>query len=125
MGLSSEFHLLHRKIHASCGDLMQQRLPEMGPRLVNERNIGDAPPTQRVAKACDELKAAGTAADNDDVMHLFCLQTANLSVRSAWGGTQYQGDLHGFAIARCVEINQRAGCHHGNGLRKIARTRQG
>src|SRR6516162_4175185 len=31
MGLSPEFHLLHGKIHASCRDLMQQRLPEVGP----------------------------------------------------------------------------------------------
>ena len=68
MGLSPEFHLLHRKIHASCRDLMQQRLPEVGSRLVNQRNIGDAAPTERVAKACDQLKASGTTTDDDDAM---------------------------------------------------------
>src|SRR5215471_6038853 len=69
MGLSPEFDLLHRKIHTSCGDLMQQRLPEVGPRLVNQRNIGNPAPTQRVAKPCDQLQASGTAADDNDTMH--------------------------------------------------------
>src|SRR5262245_29118231 len=68
MGLRPEFHLLDRKIHASCRDLMQQRLPEVGPRFVNQRNIGDPAPAQRVAKPRDQLEASGTAADDDDAM---------------------------------------------------------
>ena len=69
MGLSPEVHLLHRKIHASCGDLMQPRLPEVGPRLVNQCNIDDAALTQRVAKPCDQLQTSSAAADDDDTMH--------------------------------------------------------
>jgi hypothetical protein len=68
MGLSQEFHLLHCKIHASCRDLMQQRLPDVGQRLVNQRNIGDATPAERVAKPCDQLKASSATADNDDAV---------------------------------------------------------
>ena len=68
MGLSREVHFMHRKIHASCRDLMQQRLPQVGPRLINQRNIGDAAPTERVAKPGDQLKASGTTADDDDTM---------------------------------------------------------
>src|SRR5262249_48810306 len=68
MGLSPEFRLLHLKFHASCCDLMQQRFPEMGRRLVDERHVGDVAPTERVAKACDQLQASGTAADDDDAM---------------------------------------------------------
>src|SRR6516165_1195634 len=69
MGLSPEFHLLRRKIHASCGDLVQQRLPEVGPRLVNQCNIDDAALTQRVAKPCDQLQTSSAAADDNDPMY--------------------------------------------------------
>jgi hypothetical protein len=68
MGLSPEFRLLHLKFHASRRDLMQQRFPEVGPRFVDRRYNGDAAPTERVAKACDEFQASSTAADDDDVM---------------------------------------------------------
>jgi hypothetical protein len=52
MGLSPEFSLLHR-FRASRRDIMQQRLPEVGRRLVDQRYISDAAPTERVTKACD------------------------------------------------------------------------
>jgi hypothetical protein len=38
------------------------------PRSVEHRPPFDAAPTERVAKACDQLKASGTAADNDGAM---------------------------------------------------------
>src|SRR5215475_500959 len=68
MGLSPEFRFLHLKFHASRRDVMQQRLPEVGARLVDQRHMSNATPTERVAKACNELKASGTAANDDDAM---------------------------------------------------------
>src|SRR5262249_44567826 len=68
MGLRPEFHLLDRKIHASCRDLMQQWFPQVGPRFVDQRNVGDPAPAQRVAKPRAQLEASGTAADDDDAM---------------------------------------------------------
>src|SRR5215471_7516389 len=90
MGLSPEFRLLHLKFHASRRDVMQQRFPEVSPRLVDQRHISDAAPTERVAKACDQLKATGTAADDDDAMrgavaacHINYHLTASITGRSA------------------------------------------
>src|SRR4029077_17006112 len=68
MGWSPEFLLLHRKIHAPCRPLMKQRLPEVGARLVDQRNIGDAAPAERVAKPCDQLKASSATANDDDAV---------------------------------------------------------
>src|SRR6516225_3170745 len=47
-----------------------------------------------------------------------------LPARSAWGRAQDHCDLHRLAIAPGVEINRRAGCHHGNDVREITRTHQ-
>src|SRR5262249_20717729 len=90
MGLSPEFRLLHLKFHAARCDLMQQRFPEVGPRLVDQRPISNAAPTERVAEACDQFKASGAAADDDDAMrgavtacHIDYHLTASITGRSA------------------------------------------
>src|SRR5262249_22001297 len=64
--------------------------PEVSPRLVDQRHISDDAPTERVAKACDQLKATGTAADDDDAMrgavaacHINYHLTASITGRSA------------------------------------------
>jgi hypothetical protein len=48
---------------------MQQRLPEVGPRLVNQRNISDPSLSQRVAKPCHQLQTPSAAADDNDTMY--------------------------------------------------------
>src|ERR1700730_14127315 len=53
-----------------------------------------------------------------------CLSTADLPARPALGRAERQPDLSGFAVAQCVEVNRRAGCHHGNDLREITRTHE-
>ena len=68
---------------------MQQRFPEVGPRLVDQPHISDAAPTERVAKACDHLKASRTADDNDAMRdavaacHISYHLTASITGRSA------------------------------------------
>jgi hypothetical protein len=47
---------------------MQQWFPEMGRRLVDQRHVRDVAPTERVAKARNQLQASGTAANYDDAM---------------------------------------------------------
>src|SRR5215831_1183094 len=90
MGLSPEFRLLHLKFHASRSDVMQQRFPEVGPRLVDQRHIRDAAPTERVAKACDQFQASSPATYDDDAMrgavaacHIDYHLTASITGRSA------------------------------------------
>src|SRR5262249_27763756 len=60
------------------------------PRLVDQRHISDAAPTERVAKACDQFQASSTAADDDDAMrgvvaacHINYHLTASITGRSA------------------------------------------
>ena len=45
-GPGKEIDLVHREIHGPGSNLVQQRLPEMGARFVDERDIGElAPPS--------------------------------------------------------------------------------
>ena len=54
------------EVHAAGGDLVQQRLPQMGARLVDQRDLGLAALAQLVAEAGHQLEPAGAAADDDD-----------------------------------------------------------
>src|SRR5204862_7979535 len=61
-------------VHASCGDFVQERLPQM--RFVHVHQGDCRPPLARVAiaGARRELQASGPSADDDDVMraaHVF------------------------------------------------------
>ena len=56
------------QVQAACGDLVQQRLPEMGARPLDQRHLGLAAPAQPVAEPGHQLQAAGTAADHDDAV---------------------------------------------------------
>ena len=53
-------------IHGACGDLVKQRLPEMGACPVDEGHLRLAPSAEGVAEARDEFEPAGSPADDDD-----------------------------------------------------------
>ena len=63
------FELVAVDVHAAGGDLVQQRLPDVRARALDERDL--APCRLRaelVAEPRRELEPAGAAADDDDVM---------------------------------------------------------
>ena len=54
------------QVHAAGGDLVEQRLPQMGAGAVDQGDVGLAPPAQLVAQLRDQLQAAGAAAHDHD-----------------------------------------------------------
>ena len=54
-------------IHAAGRDLVQQRLPDVRPRFVDERDRRLAFLAQLVAERRGEFQTAGTAADHNDM----------------------------------------------------------
>jgi hypothetical protein len=68
VGLGEVIELVPGHVHAAGGDFVQQRLPQMGARLVDERDLGAMTPPELVAEASDELEPAGAAADHDDAV---------------------------------------------------------
>src|SRR6185503_6497880 len=58
------------EIHAARRKFVQQRLPEMCARTVNERNARAAASAERVAQARSQLDSARPAPDNYDVMEV-------------------------------------------------------
>ena len=60
--------LVHALVHAAGRDLVQQRLPQMRARLVDERDVGLAAATELVAEPRRQLQAAGPAADHHDAV---------------------------------------------------------
>ena len=54
------------QVHAAGGDLVEERLPQMGAGPVDQRDVGLAPPAQLVAQLRDQLQAAGAAAHDHD-----------------------------------------------------------
>ncbi len=60
--------LVHREVHAARRDLVQQRLPQVRARLVDQCNVRLRALAQRVAEPGGELEPARAAADHDDAM---------------------------------------------------------
>jgi len=58
------------EIHAAGGKFMEQWLPEMGARAINERDQRLAAPAQHVAEARGELHPSRSAADDYDLMRI-------------------------------------------------------
>ena len=75
VGLGEIVELVPRHVHAAGGNFVQQRLPQMGARLVDERDLGAVAAPELIAEASDELEPAGAAADHDDTVE-----------RSGWFG---------------------------------------
>src|SRR5208282_107746 len=70
MRLGQVVELVVAHVHAAGRDLVEERLPQMGARLVDERDLGAAAPAEAVAEARRELEPAGTAAHDDDAVTL-------------------------------------------------------
>jgi hypothetical protein len=51
-------------VHAAGGDFVEQRLPQMRARLLNQRNVGTAASAQCIAEPGDEPAGASAADDN-------------------------------------------------------------
>ena len=66
MRLSHVVQLMLGPVQAARGHRMQQRLPNMGARALNQRHIGRARPAQRVTQPGDQLQPGCTAADDND-----------------------------------------------------------
>src|SRR6476620_4318133 len=73
MRLRQKIDLMHAKIHAAGRDFVQQRLPQMSTRLVDQGDIRPLPASQRVAEPRDKFQPASTAADNNDPMEICTL----------------------------------------------------
>src|SRR5215813_4138431 len=54
------------------GDFVQQRLPYVSARLVDEGKVRFAVPSELVGEACGELEPVGAAADHHDAMSGLC-----------------------------------------------------
>ncbi len=67
-------------IHAAGGDFVQERLPQVRARAVDERDHRALPAPERVAEPGCELEPAGAAADDHYVVHTRCVcQAVNLT----------------------------------------------
>jgi hypothetical protein len=58
------------EVHGAGGEFVQQRLPEMRARAIDERDRGALAVAQRIAEAGRQLETAGAAADDDYLMQL-------------------------------------------------------
>jgi hypothetical protein len=59
-----------RGIHAAGGDFVKQRLPEMGPGTLDQRNPRFAFARQTVAKARYKLKSPGSPTHDDYMVQI-------------------------------------------------------
>ncbi len=68
-------------IHAAGRDFVQQRLPDVRARPIDERDLCLAASAELVAELRREFETAGAAADDDDVMRfLRCLGSGYSSI---------------------------------------------
>ena len=58
--LGDVLELMRMGIHTPCCDFMQQRLPQVGSRAINQNNLSLALLTKLVAQTSDQLKTTGT-----------------------------------------------------------------
>ena len=70
MRLRQEIQLVHALIHASCRELVQQRLPQMRAGLVDKRDVSQLAPAELVTKGGSEFEAGGAATDDDNMMKM-------------------------------------------------------
>jgi len=66
--LRQKVELVMAEIHAAGGDLVQQRLPQMGARAIDQRDLGAVARAQPVAQPGRKLQPAGAATDDDNAV---------------------------------------------------------
>src|SRR5215472_5026387 len=73
MRLRQEVDFVDCEIHTSGGDLVQQGLPKMRARFVNQGDIGELAPAELVPQLGHKLETAGAAADHNDSVKIGAL----------------------------------------------------
>jgi hypothetical protein len=73
MPLGQEINLVNSEVHGSGGDFVQQGLPQMSARLVDQRDFSEVAPTEFIPQPGYELERAGAATDHNDVMKIGAL----------------------------------------------------
>jgi hypothetical protein len=68
-GLRNVVELVVIHVHAARRKLVQQRLPQMRKRLIEQRYARTATTAQPVSEVRRQFQSAGAAADDHDVMH--------------------------------------------------------
>jgi len=71
MRLGEVVQLVIAGVHAACRHFVQQRLPEMCPGTLHQRDIRPPVPAEAVTKPGDELEPRSTAAHHDNSMQAF------------------------------------------------------
>ena len=79
------FELVLRRIHAAGRDLVQQRLPDMRARALDERDLRLLLAAELVAETRRQLQAAGAAADDDDVRQVAVIADGHYPRRRGGG----------------------------------------
>ena len=67
-GMAQEIHVVVMRPHGADRHLMQQRLPDMGERIVDEGDLRPPAAAQPVAELGGQHQPAGAAADDNDVV---------------------------------------------------------
>src|SRR5262249_24823937 len=95
--------LLHSEIEAAGGDLVQQRLPQVGPAPVDPRDMRPAALAQPVAEPRYQLEPAGPSADHDDAMQMIghAAQGPARLPLSSQGGCGHRPPTAGTQIRGC------------------------
>ena len=62
--------LVRARVDAAGRHRVQQRLPEMGPRPLHQRDLRRPPPPHGVAKPGDELQPGRSPTHDDDLRHI-------------------------------------------------------
>ena len=86
VGLREVIQRVVAHIHASGSDLVQQRLPQVRARTVDQGGLYFLALRKLVADARDELQARGSAAHDDDVMEQTRGLRGQLAGRRGLGG---------------------------------------
>ena len=114
--------LVRAQVHAAGGDLVQQRLPQMGAALVDEGDVRALALAELVAQARGQLQSASAAADDDDAVQAVrrcddelrrrCRRAVRggrraRAPRSGWQRRIFRGPVH--AWAKDTRIRRRDG----------------
>src|SRR5262245_47637576 len=82
MRLRQEVDFVDREIHTSGGDLVQQGLPKMSARFVDQGDISELAPAEPVTQLGHKLESAGAAADHNDSVKVGALAPSHFQAPS-------------------------------------------
>ena len=70
MRLGEIAQLIFARVDAACRHFVQQRLPDVRPSAIDQRDVRLPTPAQTVAETSGKLQPSGAAADHDDPVQL-------------------------------------------------------